>query len=247
MRAITKLEKLQEELLEEYMAVTSKKYTDYFFNNEGKSFTDPRLTSGDVSKELEIERNKTRKLIDDTFNECLMDIVYLDPDQPNRNFGRKSRAKFLISYRDLEIMRMIWKYKKFGIPDNIIKNVMVNRKVDYIQERSECINSDVWTQTAILNAVSQAMKDAFESYYVQLQSNMDEIAEKLANIEDKIDYYINKVNKEKNEKEWLKKELAKKDNEIESLKEYYEHLTWQLNAEIKFAQKKKYFWQRIIR
>ena len=241
----------QAAIYDQLEAIRNPEYAASIINEDGKLLNEPYLTPGDISRKLNCERNRMRKMITETFRDCLCDIVERDTDDPDDSLGRQSRAKTLLSARDLEIMKQILNYKERGFHDKEIKLAIENLKnsTAATQEAPEGRALSL-TDPAILNVMRELVKQTYAAsngiHLQQLQETVDPLKQALDNIgtsfETRIDAAIQDSIEKNVENQRLKDELDRKDAEIERLKKETEERIAELEADLEDARNKKRPW-----
>lgn len=265
-----RLESRKESIYNQWKAVTDEKYAATTVDQNGRYLNDPYLTPGDVSRELGYERNRLRKLMTDTFRDCLMDIKELEGEDSEKGLGRQSRAKTLLSRRDLEIMRIILSYKKNGTPDHIIKDEIIRRKSGAVSVVTDedgkqhlpmdpafmsmvremlIASGDIVAQRvdASLESKMEPMRGSIERIESVIQTALDESMQKSAENE-QLKAEINKKQAElehnKAVLETKEEAIEEKDAEIRRLKKESEERIAALEADLEDARNKKRPWFR---
>lgn len=256
-----KLERRKNAIYDQWLAITNSDYASTTVNEDGKFLNEPYLTPGDISRKLGWERNKLRKMITETFRDCLIDIVERDIDDPEGSLGKQNRAKTLLSSRDLEIMKIIVSYKERGVSDIEIKNDIERRKKGTIPGKKisdppQQLPSDSAFQSMIREILLQAVQKTNETNSVQIQKYLEPMQQTLSNVlaqqETTIRESIEKgiendrlkdaLDKKEAENSELKDALTMKEAEIENLRKETEERLAKLEADLEDARNKKRPW-----
>ncbi len=242
-----KLDRKKAGAYDQWATIADPEYAASIVNEDGKFLNDPYLTPGDVSKRLGCERNRFRKLAMETFRECLVDIVERDNDEPDSGLGKQSRAKALLSTRDLEIMKIILHYKERGASDNDIKEEISNRKKGLVKplmdsEGKQQLPADPAFETLIRKLMVQTVTATGEAYSRMVTESIDPVKQSLDAIKDQLADAFRETAETSVENDRLKADLEAKEAELERLKKESEDRISNLEAELEEAKSKKRPW-----
>ena len=265
-----KLDQRKSGVYDQWRAVTDQDYAGSTVDENGRRLNEAYLTPGDVSRKLGCERNKLRKMITETFRDCLVDIVELEGDDSDKGLGKQSRAKTLLSVRDLEIMRIILNYKERGASDNEIKKEILNRRKGQVNlfptpDGDHQLPTDPAFVSLMQKTLAQVMSITFDNVKEEVKSSIEPAAQSIRSIESKIDLAFQEAKDAAVENERLKGEISLreaeiqrkeseikgkdaeievKQEEIERLKRESEEKIAKLEADLEDARNKKRPWFR---
>ena len=215
-----RLESRKESIYNQWKAVTDAEYAQTTVDENGHYLNDPYLTPGDLSRELGYERNRLRKLMTETFRDCLMDIKELEGDDSEKGLGKQSRAKTLLSRRDLEIMRIILSYKKSGTPEHIIKEEIIRRKSGAVSVVTDEKGKQHLPMDPAFMSIVRDMLVASGEYVAQkvddsLESKIKPMQGSIERIESMVQTALEESVQKSAENERLKTEIEEKQAELD--------------------------------